>query len=116
VVHQTALYDMILTTGLLTLLLVLRRRSRSSPPYDGFFIFVFGLWYGIGRLIEDFLREDDRRFGLTGSQITAIITAIICLFMLSVMKRTPKWGRWDERRAGPPHGTPTMAAPHEREE
>ena len=116
VVHQTALYDMILTAGLLVLLLVLRRRSRESPPYDGFFIFVLGLWYGISRLIEDFLREDLRRFGLTGSQITAITTATLCLIMLAALRRTPKWGRWDERRTESPGDTPTMAAPREGEE
>ncbi len=116
VVHQTALYDMILTAGLLALLLVLRRRSRAAPPYDGYFIFVFGLWYGISRLIEDFLREDLRRFGLTGSQITAIITASVCVFMLFVLKRTPKWGQWDRRRADGAPDTPTMAAPHDGEE
>lgn len=116
VVHQTALYDMILTAGLLGLLLFLRRRSRAAPPYDGFFILVFGAWYGIGRLIEDFLREDLRRFGLTGSQITAIITASLCLLMLFLIRRTPKWGRWDARRAARPDDTPTMAAPREARE
>jgi phosphatidylglycerol:prolipoprotein diacylglycerol transferase len=116
VVHQTALYDMILTAGLLALLLILRRRSRSSPPYDGFFIFVFGLWYGIGRLVEDFLREDLRRFGLTGSQITAVVTATACVFMLFLLKRTPRWGRWDAGRTGAPDDTPTMAARRDGEE
>lgn len=53
-VHQTALYNMILTAGLLVLLLWLRRK----PRYDGFLIIVFGAWYGSGRVIEDFLREE----------------------------------------------------------
>jgi phosphatidylglycerol:prolipoprotein diacylglycerol transferase len=74
VVHQTALYDLILTCGLLALLLFLRR----TPRWDGFLIVVFGAWYGTGRLIEDFLREDVRRFGLTGSQWTALATLVVC--------------------------------------
>src|SRR5207248_5857979 len=42
VVHQTALYDFLLSIVLLTILLLLRRR----PRYDGFLITVFGVWYG----------------------------------------------------------------------
>ncbi|HET9443197.1 MAG TPA: prolipoprotein diacylglyceryl transferase family protein [Acidimicrobiales bacterium] len=93
VVHQTALYDLLLTTGLLGLLLVLRRR----PRFDGFLIVVFGLWYGLARLVEDFLREDVRRLGLTASQWTAATTATVCLAWLLFVRRTPRWGRWDER-------------------
>jgi phosphatidylglycerol:prolipoprotein diacylglycerol transferase len=96
VVHQTALYDFILVAILLAGLLYLRRR----PRYDGFLITVFGAWYGVQRIIEDFLREDTRHFGLTGSQITAIITVLVCLWHLSTVRKTPKWGRWDEGATG----------------
>lgn len=95
-VHQTALYDLIFTVGLLGLLLVLRRK----PRYDGFIIIVFGAWYGTARLVEDFLREDLRRFGLTGSQMTALTTMAICVVWLVVVRRTPRWGRWDEVEVG----------------
>jgi prolipoprotein diacylglyceryltransferase len=87
---------------LLTALLRLRKTER----YDGFLITVFGAWYGVQRIIEDFLREDTRHFGLTGSQITAILTVLLCLWHLSMVRRTPKWGRWDN--GGEPH---TMAEP-----
>ncbi|MBW3650318.1 MAG: prolipoprotein diacylglyceryl transferase [Actinobacteria bacterium] len=111
VVHQTALYDLVLTCGLLALLLVLRRR----PRYDGFLMIVFGAWYGTGRLIEDFLREDVRRFGLTASQWTALATVIVCTVWLVLVRRTPRWGRWGETGAGPEEASeppaPTMAAP-----
>ncbi|HWI02309.1 MAG TPA: hypothetical protein VNT52_00515, partial [Acidimicrobiales bacterium] len=69
--------------------------------FDGFLILVFGLGYGINRIIEDFLREDTRRLGLTASQWTAITTACLCIYVLTVLRRTPKWGRWDEK-AEPP--------------
>ncbi|MDQ1437215.1 MAG: phosphatidylglycerol---prolipoprotein diacylglyceryl transferase [Acidimicrobiaceae bacterium] len=101
IVHQTALYDLILVTVLLAGLLFLRRRRPDH--YDGFLISVFGAWYGVQRIIEDFLREDTRHFGLTGSQITAILTVLLCMWHLSFVRRTPKWGRWDE--------LPTMAEP-----
>jgi phosphatidylglycerol:prolipoprotein diacylglycerol transferase len=92
VVHQTALYDFFDTIVLLGVLLKLRQRAR----YDGFLIIVFGAWYGAMRVVEDFLREDVRHFGLTGSQWTALATVAACLWALAFLRRTPKWGRWDE--------------------
>jgi phosphatidylglycerol:prolipoprotein diacylglycerol transferase len=102
VVHQTALYDFILVIVLLAGLLWLRR----TPRYDGFLLMVFGVWYGGQRILEDFLREDVRHLGLTGSQWTAVATILVCLFGLAFVRRTPKWGQWDE--------TPSVEA--EREE
>src|SRR5215210_1592465 len=95
IVHQTALYDMMLASILLLILVRLRRKDH----YDGFLILVFGLGYGMNRLIEDFLREDTRRLGLTASQWTALTTISLCLFVLAVRRQTPKWGRWDQSRA-----------------
>ena len=99
VVHQTALYDFLLTILLLACLLWLRR----TPRWDGFLILAFATWYGVGRVIEDFLREDVRHFGLTGSQWSAIAAVLLSVYVLAVRRRTPGWGRWDE--------APTMAAP-----
>ena len=113
VVHQTALYDLLMAAVLLAVILVLARRRR----YDGFLILVFAAGYSIARIIEDFLREDLRHFGLTGSQWTAAVTAAVSLFTLLVLRRTPKWGRWDERRLRPrrrreevPVAAPTLEA------
>ncbi|MGI8683708.1 MAG: prolipoprotein diacylglyceryl transferase [Acidimicrobiales bacterium] len=103
VVHQTALYDLLLTIPLLVALLWLRRK----PRFDGFLIMVFGAWYGSQRILEDFLREDVRRFGLTGSQMTALVTVTVTLSWLAFVRRTPKWGRWDELPA--PDGEPEDA-------
>jgi phosphatidylglycerol:prolipoprotein diacylglycerol transferase len=103
VVHQTALYDLLLTAVLLAALLVLRRR----PRYDGFLIMVFGAWYGGQRIFEDFLRDDVRRFGLTGSQITASVTVLVCVAWLLWGRRTPRWGRWDTDRMADPGDGPS---------
>ena len=105
VVHQTALYDLLLTSVLLVALLVLRRR----PRFDGFLIMVFAAWYGVQRIVEDFLREDVRRLGLTGSQMTALVTVIVCGAWLLFVRRTPGWGNWDRAADG---GRPS--APHDR--
>ncbi|HMC52575.1 MAG TPA: prolipoprotein diacylglyceryl transferase [Acidimicrobiales bacterium] len=97
VVHQTALYDLVLTLLLLLVLL----RVRRSPRYDGFLVLVFGAWYSVDRIIEDFLRDDVRHFGLTGSQITAIVTLAACLYVLVLRRRTPFWGRWGQAWPAP---------------
>ena len=69
VVHPVALYDLILTTALLFVLLWFVR----SPRATGSAIALFTLWYTGGRILTDFLRTDPRRFaGLTGSQLTSI--------------------------------------------
>ena len=104
VVHQTALYDLLMTSVLLLVLLRLRRRAR----YDGFLISVFAIWYGVQRVIEDFLREDTRHLGdtLTGSQITSIVTILVVGWHLLFVHRSPRWGHWEE----PPVEEPTMAA------
>jgi phosphatidylglycerol:prolipoprotein diacylglycerol transferase len=110
VVHQTALYDLVLTCGLLALLLWLRHRSRDR--FDGFFILVFTVWYGIGRVIEDFLREDLRRLGLTGSQWTAVLSVALALWWLAVRRTTPPGGRWaapEDARPEESGAAPTMA-------
>jgi hypothetical protein len=81
-------------------------------------IVVFASWYGTGRVIEDFLREDVRHFGLTGSQITSTITILLCLAWLAFVRRPPRWGHWgDLPRAEVEEPPPTMAAqPQDREE
>lgn len=88
IVHQPALYDLLSAFFLLVVLLVLRKKER----YPGFLTAVFGLWYGVGRLIEDFLRVDKQIFGLTGSQWTALGSALFCAYILFIRRRAPKWG------------------------
>ena len=120
VVHQTALYDLILTIGLLALLLWLRKK----PRFDGFLFLVFCTWYGIGRIIEDFQRVDETHgTGLTGSQWTSVAAVVIAGGWLLLRRRTPEWGRWDERDNGdePPPSEweqepPTMAPQADAEE
>ena len=111
VVHQTALYDLVLTVLLLVVLLWLRRHK---PRYDGFLISLFGAWYGCQRILEDFLREDKHiigsaAHGLTGSQVTSIVTVLVCVWHMVFVRRTPRWGRWDE--LAPAGGSPPEPGP-----
>ena len=83
---------------------------------------VFVAWYATNRIIEDFLREDLRHFGLTGSQWWALTMLCLSLYGLLVLRRTPRWGRWDDDapatgHAGPapsPTADPIAAYPERR--
>jgi phosphatidylglycerol:prolipoprotein diacylglycerol transferase len=77
-VHQTALYDFGIAMGAVLLLLFLNRQMRRP----GIIIATFGLWYGAGRIITDFLRVENRFFGLTGSQWTSVLIVAVCAYTL----------------------------------
>jgi phosphatidylglycerol:prolipoprotein diacylglycerol transferase len=98
IVHQTALYDQIFVFVVLMVLLRLRRR----PHFEGFLAMMFVAGYATSRIIEDFLREDLRHFGLTGSQWWALTMFLLSMYGLLVLRRTPGWGRWDGKPPGPP--------------
>ncbi len=78
-VHQTALYDLLLTMGLVLLLVFLNRRARRA----GILFFTYMLWYGSGRIWTDFLRVESRFFGLTGSQWTSLVAVTLAVVMLT---------------------------------
>lgn len=80
VVHLTAAYDLLvaaLVAG--TLIILRRRRLRLGTP-----TLLLAALYGSGRLAFDFLREDVRRFGLTGSQWAALtlVTASVSWLLI----------------------------------
>jgi phosphatidylglycerol:prolipoprotein diacylglycerol transferase len=85
-VHQTALYDFVATMCLVLLLVWLNRMPRRT----GILTLTFGLWYGTGRIITDFLRVENRFFGLTGSQWTSTAVVIICAGLLVRFALRPK--------------------------
>ncbi len=77
-VHQTALYDMLLAGLLFAFLWWFIR----SPRREGIVTLTFGLVYGCLRLLEDSLRIDKRFGPFTGSQWTALTTAIVATALL----------------------------------
>lgn len=87
VVHPVALYDMVLTTVLLVVLLRFALRSRAA----GSSIALFTLWYAGSRVLTDFLRTDPRRLlGLTGSQLTSIVLIAVVLTGLVLRARASR--------------------------
>ncbi len=91
-VHQTALYDMGLATLLFLVLYLLSRKMRRV----GVLTLTFGAWYGLTRVLEDFLRVDKRFFGMTGSQWTGLTVSILSLVTLLA------WALRARGRAAPP--------------
>jgi prolipoprotein diacylglyceryl transferase len=95
VVHPVALYDLILTTVLLFVLI----RFLRSPRATGSAIALFILWYAGSRILTDFLRTDPRRLaGLTGSQLTAL--ALIVVVLLALWQRARRTALSRTRVAG----------------
>lgn len=84
-VHQTAFYDFFIAMALTLLLIWLNRR----PQRTGVLIATFGLWYGAGRIVTDFLRVENRFFGLTGSQWSSVVVVIVSAIALVRIARAP---------------------------
>jgi prolipoprotein diacylglyceryl transferase len=102
VVHPVALYDMLLTTVLLVVLL----RFALRPRAIGSSIALFTLWYAGSRVLTDFLRTDPRRLlGLTGSQLTSIVLIAVVLTGLVLRARA-------SGRSPGPEGSTGSVRPH----
>ncbi len=68
-VHNTALYEILLLVPLAVILFAMARRGTVSGAMTATFL----LWYGVQRFSTDFLRAYDRTFGgLTGAQYLCI--------------------------------------------
>jgi phosphatidylglycerol:prolipoprotein diacylglycerol transferase len=73
VIHNTAIYELLLLLPLIALLVWMERRRVPA----GWLTVTFLLWYGVQRFLTDFLRAYDRTvWGLTGAQF-------VCLGMIA---------------------------------
>jgi phosphatidylglycerol:prolipoprotein diacylglycerol transferase len=77
-VHQTALYDLFIAMALVLFLVFLNRTLRRP----GVLFLTYVAWYGSGRIITDFLRVENRFFGLTGSQWTSVLAVSVAVAVL----------------------------------
>ncbi|MGI9120533.1 MAG: prolipoprotein diacylglyceryl transferase [Acidimicrobiales bacterium] len=86
-VHQTALYDMIGAAAVFVLLVWLARWRRPET----FLTLVFGVAYGLVRVVEGFSRLDvTHGTGLNGSQWTSIVVVVAATAgLVSLRRRQP---------------------------
>jgi phosphatidylglycerol---prolipoprotein diacylglyceryl transferase len=108
VLHQTALYDFISAWILFGALIWLGRKGVRR----GVLALTFTFWYGGVRVITDFLREDKRYFGLTGSQLWALVLMTIALGLLARYRGAPP--QWADPPAGDEAPPPADEPPLDR--
>lgn len=108
VVHLTAAYDLLVAAFVAAVLIALRYRVLRLGERT----LVFAALYGAGRFAFDFLREDVRRFGLTGSQWTALAVATVAVVLLLVRRRRdlPAEATARPELGDPPAGLPDSVA------
>jgi phosphatidylglycerol:prolipoprotein diacylglycerol transferase len=88
VIHNTAIYELFLLLPLIALLVWMERRRVPT----GWLTVTFLLWYGVQRLLTDFLRAYDRTVaGLTGAQYVCLgmIAAGLFIAVRLVRRRSP---------------------------
>ncbi|HEX2088857.1 MAG TPA: prolipoprotein diacylglyceryl transferase family protein [Actinomycetota bacterium] len=106
-VHQTALYDLCATILLVLLLLFLNLRPRRM----GILTLTFAAWYGIGRIVTDLLRVENRFFGLTGSQWTSVVVVVLSVATLVWFALRPEPGAVAAAASEEPEAERTDSAP-----
>jgi len=108
-VHQTALYDMLIAAALFAFLLLLNRKPRR----EGVLIAAFGICYGAGRIVTDFLRVDKTWvIGLTGSQWAAVgvvLASISALVWFAIRRPRDGVGPPETSGATPAGGTAPLS-------
>ncbi|MEX2549165.1 MAG: prolipoprotein diacylglyceryl transferase family protein, partial [Nitriliruptoraceae bacterium] len=88
-VIQTALFDVLVASATLVLILAVERWARHRTV--GTLAATFAAAYGTGRLLLDVFREDLRYAGLTGSQWTALVAvAIAVTWLIWARRRRPR--------------------------
>lgn len=84
VVHNTAIYEILLLAPLVVLLVWMARRRVP----DGWLTATFLLWYGVQRFATDFLRAYDRTvLGLTGAQYLCLGMVVAGLVLARRLRR-----------------------------
>jgi prolipoprotein diacylglyceryltransferase len=71
----------------LVLFLVFLNRTIRRP---GVLFLTYAAWYGSGRIITDFLRVENRFWGLTGSQWTSVLAVTVAVSLLIFFALRPQ--------------------------
>ncbi|QYG94255.1 prolipoprotein diacylglyceryl transferase [Iamia sp. SCSIO 61187] len=86
VVHLTAAYDMLAAAAIFVVMYLLRRRLSERRGQAALALVAL---YGLNRFTLDFVRADDRRLGLTGSQWTALVAFTVATTVLVIRWKRP---------------------------
>lgn len=109
VVHLTAAYDMLAGFVIFAIVLWARPRLRAIRGQTALLVVVL---YGINRFTLDFVRADDRRLGLTGSQWTALAAVLVGAALMTWRRRSAF--RRSEEQPSATDGRPPPATPADR--
>lgn len=108
VIHNTAIYELLLLIPLAVLLWWMQRRRVG----EGWITVTFLLWYGVQRFSTDFLRAYDKTvWGLTGAQYIAIGMVVGGLALAAWLRS--REGETVEPPAEEPPADAASTAPHE---
>ncbi len=103
VIHNTAIYEIVLLAPLALLLWWLRRRDVRA----GWLTVTFLAWYGVQRFSTDFLRAYDRTvYGLTGAQYICIGMLVGAAVLAWHLRRSAPGAGSSDR---PPEPDPSLA-------
>lgn len=85
--HSAALYEFLWMGPIIVILLILDRRRAPA----GVMAAAFGILYGVGRFLTDFVRiNDERLLGLTGAQYMTMILVLVSIGLLVYSLRTAR--------------------------
>ena len=82
-VHPTFLYEMLWNLICLVFLIIWTGRGRRR--YDGQCVFIYFLWYGIGRAWIEGLRTDSLYIGSTGIRVSQALSIALALISLALL-------------------------------
>ena len=86
-VHPTFLYESLWNfAGFLFLAGMIRRGKRQ---YDGQYLWIYFLWYGIGRFWIEGLRTDSLMIGTTGIRVSQVLSLALAVFAAGMLLVTP---------------------------
>ena len=86
-VHPTFLYESLWNiAGFLFLAGMIRRGKRQ---YDGQCLWLYFLWYGIGRFWIEGLRTDSLTIGTTGIRVSQVLSLALAVFAAGMLLITP---------------------------
>lgn len=82
-VHPTFLYEMLWNLACLVFLIIWTGRGKRR--YDGQCVFIYFLWYGIGRAWIEGLRTDSLYIGGTGIRVSQALSIALALISFAVL-------------------------------